>query len=57
MAEFCNKWYLKCNFDKTKFMILQNGGKLKNKECWYLNRLKLEEGNEIAYLGVKLKSG
>ena len=35
-------------------MIFQNGGKLKNRECQYLNRQKLEEVNEIAYLGVKL---
>jgi hypothetical protein len=55
MADFCNKWYLMCNFDKTKFMIFQNGGKLKSRECWYMNRQKLKEVNEIAYLGVKLE--
>jgi hypothetical protein len=36
-------------------MIFQNGGKLKNRECWYLSRQKLEEVNEIAYLWVKLE--
>jgi hypothetical protein len=44
-----------CNFDKTKFMIFQNGGKLKSRECWYMNRQKLEEVNEIAYLGMTLE--
>jgi hypothetical protein len=38
MGEFCNKCYLTCNCDQTKFMIYQNGGRLKNRECWYLNR-------------------
>jgi len=51
MAEFCNKWYSTCNCDKTEFIIFQNGGKLKNREYWYLNRQKLEEVNEIAHLG------
>jgi len=55
MADFCNKWYLMCNFDKTKFMIFQNGGKLKSRECWYMNRQKLKEVKEITYLVVKLK--
>jgi len=45
---------LKCNCDTTKFTIFQNGRKLKNRKCWYLNRQKLEEVNKIAYLGVKL---
>jgi hypothetical protein len=39
--EFCNKWYLTCKCDKTKFMLYRNGGKLKNRECWYLNRQKI----------------
>jgi hypothetical protein len=36
-------------------MIFQNGGKLKNIECWYLSRQKVEEVNEIPYLRVKKK--
>jgi len=50
MAEFCNKCYLKCNFDRTKVIVFKNGRKMKNRECWYLSRQKLEEVNKIAYL-------
>jgi hypothetical protein len=55
MAEFCNKWYLKCNFDRTEVNVFKNGRKLKNRECLYLSRQKVEEVNKIAYLGVKLE--
>ena len=32
---FCNKWGLKVNLDKTKFMVYRNGGIIKNYEVLY----------------------
>jgi hypothetical protein len=55
MVEFCNKWYLKCDFHKTKVNVFKNGRKLKNRECWYLSRQRRHKENVKAKVIPTLK--
>ena len=56
LEEFCTKWNLRVNFDKTKIMILNKAGRvLKGHNFLYENKL-LEHVNEYKYLGIYFRS-
>ena len=56
LSEFCNKWGLKVNIEKTKFMVLRNGGIIKGCEKVYLNGTQLSSVSYYKYLGLLLSS-
>ena len=49
---FCKKWELKINTQKTKVLVGKNGSKLSSKEAWYLQENKIETVKSFKYLGV-----
>jgi hypothetical protein len=52
LFEYCSKWGLEVNTDKTKIMVFRNRGPLKNNEKWYYNDNSLETVENFNYLGV-----
>ena len=56
LSEFCDKWGLSVNMDKTKLMIFRNGGIIKQNEVVYLNGIKLDSVSYYKYLGIIISS-
>ena len=56
LSDFCNKWCLKVNLEKTKFMVFRNGGIVKGIEKVYFNNVKLEPVRYYKYLGLLVSS-
>ena len=52
LHEFCLKWKLKVNLQKTKCLIFNTLGRL-SKQSWYLDGSKIENVRNYCYLGVK----
>ena len=56
LEDFCNKWNLKVNINKTKIIIFNKAGRvLKGYNFTYENIL-LEHVNEYKYLGIYFRS-
>ena len=56
LEEFCTKWNLRVNLDKTKIIIFNKAGRvLKGHNFLYGNKL-LEHVNEYKYLGIYFRS-
>ena len=56
LEEFCTKWNLRVNLDKTKIIIFNKAGRvLKGHNFLYGNKL-LEHVNEYNYLGIYFRS-
>jgi hypothetical protein len=56
VKDFCEKWGLKINVDKTKTAVFKKGGKLSRDEKWWLDGKETEIVKEMKYLGVMLDS-
>jgi hypothetical protein len=56
VLKYCREWKLKCNLKKTKILVCEKGGELKEDEKWFVNDYKIEMVNEINYLGIFLES-
>ena len=56
LSEFCDKWGLFVNMDKTKLMVFRNGGIIKQNEVVYLNGIKLDCVSYYKYLGIIISS-
>ena len=56
LADFCYKWGLSANLQKTQVMIFRNGGIIKKKEKFYLNGVKIEPTTYYKYLGLLFSS-
>ncbi len=56
LSDFCNKWCLKVNLEKTKFMVFRNGGIVKGIEKVYFNNVKIEPVTYYKYLGLLVSS-
>ena len=56
LAEYCLKWGLRVNMDKTKFMVFRNGGILKNNEKVYYNGSRIQPCTYYKYLGVVMST-
>ena len=52
LSQFCNRWGLSINFDKTEILVFRNGGKLRHYENWYIEDVKLKVSTYYNYLGV-----
>ena len=42
LSDFCNRWCLNVNLEKTKFMVFRNGGIVKSNEKIYFNNVQLD---------------
>ena len=50
---YCKEWSLKINVQKTKIVIIRNGGKLYDNEKLYINNnTEIEVVNKFTYLGL-----
>ena len=54
---YCTKWNLSINIEKTKIMVFRKGGRLKRDERWFIGESEVEIVNHFNYLGVVLSSG
>lgn len=52
LSEFCFKWGLKVNMEKTKLLVYRNGGIVKANEKCYFNGVQIENVSYYKYLGV-----
>ena len=49
---YCKKWDLKININKTKILVGKKGSKLSAKEVWFLKGNKIEIVKNFKYLGI-----
>ena len=57
LVNYCNRWKLKVNADKTNIKDFRNGGVLPRNLTFYYNGQQLEIVNKIRYLGVVCTAG
>ena len=57
LKQYCDKWNLSVNIDKTKIMVFRKGGVLSQNETWTFDNNEIEIVNNFNYLGVVLSSG
>ena len=56
LADFCDKWCMKVNLEKTNIIVFRNGGIIKRNEMWYLNGKQLKTVTYYKYLGLVFSS-
>ena len=56
LEQYCNRWSLRVNVNKSKIMVFRNGGKLKNYEKWYFQGQEMSISTYYPYLGVVFSS-
>ncbi len=52
LNEFCLKWGLRVNMDKTRIVVFRRGGKIKKNEKWQLNGADIVVVPMYKYLGI-----
>lgn len=52
LYEYCSKWGLEVNTDKTKIVVFRKRGRVFEHEQWTYNGINLETVNDFNYLGV-----
>lgn len=52
LSEYCEKWNLIINLEKTKAMIFQKGGRQARNEKWFYRQERIQITKEYKYLGV-----
>lgn len=57
LADYCNKWKLTVNIDKTKVMIFRKGGNLKRDMSFHFQGENIEIVNKFVYLGITFSTG
>ena len=57
LEEYCNKWKLTVNTNKTKIMVFRKGGRLPKNLNFVYNNINVEIVNKFCYLGVVFTSG
>ena len=57
LLEYCNKWMLKVNVNKTKVMVFRKGGILPRNLAFFYNKQQLEIVSKFRYLGVVFPAG
>ena len=55
--QYCKKWNLTVNTDKTKIMVFRKGGRLQADERWTIGGAEIEIVNHFNYLGIVFSSG
>ena len=56
LKNYCDKWQLKVNQEKTKVMVFRRGGALRRYEKWYYDGIQLDTCTYFSYLGVNFSS-
>lgn len=56
LYDFCSKWGLTINLNKTKMIVYRNGGYLRSIEKWYYGESNIEVTTYYAYLGMIFSS-
>ena len=57
LLEYCNKWKLKVNVNKTKVMVFRKGGILPRNLAFFYNEQQVEIVNKFRYLGITFTVG
>ena len=57
LADYCNKWKLTVNIDKTKVMIFRKGGNLPRNISFTFQGKNIEIVNRFVYLGITFSTG
>ena len=57
LEEYCRRWKLTVNTNKTKVMVFRNGGRLPNNLNFIYNNVNIEIINKFCYLGVVFTTG
>lgn len=58
LVDYCKKWNLVINLDKSKIMVFRKGaGRRANNERWFLGTNEIEVVNRYKYLGVVITPG
>ena len=57
LEEYCNKWKLTVNTNKTKIMVFRKGGRLPNNLNFVYGNINISIVNKFCYLGVVFTSG
>lgn len=57
LYQYCKKWKLTFNIDKTKIVVFRKGGKLSQNEKWTFNGDEIEIVSTFNYIGIVLSSG
>ena len=57
LNEYCTKWKITLNTDKTKIVVFRKSGKLSVKDKWYYVGKELEVVKHFIYLGAVFSSG
>ena len=52
LHDYCSKWGMKINIDKTDIMVFRKRGRIKNNEKWFYGGKELKIVNNFNYLGV-----
>ena len=52
LHDYCDRWKLTVNTDKSKVMIFRKGGRLSKLDKWYYGDEELEIVKEFTYLGI-----
>ena len=55
LYEYCNRWKLKINTDKTKIIVFRKGNRL-HRKIWKYGDAVLDVVNSIPYLGILISS-
>jgi hypothetical protein len=56
LSDYCVKWGLSVNVEKTNFMVFRNGGIVKNNEKLYFNGERVKLASYYKYLGLLISS-
>ena len=56
LNEYCTKWKITLNTDKTKIVVCRKVGKLSVKDKWYYDGKELEVVKHFIYLGSFLEN-
>ena len=57
LEEYCKRWKLTVNTNKTNVMVFRKGGRLPNNLNFICNNVNIEIVNKFCYLGVVFTSG
>ena len=57
LNEYCLKWILSINIDKTKIVVFRKGGQLGGECKWSIDGKEIEIVSTFNYLGVVFSSG
>ena len=57
LEDYCNKWKLTVNTEKTKIMVFRKGGRLREDLNFIYNNSHIEIVNKLCYLGVFCTAG